>query len=478
MVFSSTLFLFCFLPVTLAGSFVLPRVMKNYWLLFMSLVFFGWSQQNYLWIILLNIAINYFAAAAMAACGGKRGLKNLTLVCAVAGNLGLLFYFKYFGFTVELLAKITRRELPVPSIVLPIGISFFTFQGMSYMIDVYRGRAAVQKNPLKVALYVVLFPQLIAGPIVRYTDVAADIDSRTVTADDFAEGIRRFVTGLAKKTLIANTMGAAVDEVWSVGIANWTPAVSWLTMIAYTLQIYYDFSGYSDMAIGLGRMLGFHFPENFNLPYISKSITEFWRRWHISLSSWFRDYVYIPLGGNRKHVYFNLFVVFLLTGIWHGAAVHYVAWGLWNGLFILAERWLKLRGGSRAAAAESGRKGSCLRNAFARLYTLAVVASGWVMFRAASVTEALLFLKTLVVHVPEKPLYDAFWFYDRFTLTMLALGILFASALPARAAAYVREHMGDRRWTVCAAPVLLILFVLCASRITAGSYNPFIYFQF
>ena len=201
MVFSSTLFLFCFLPVTLAGSFVLPRVMKNYWLLFMSLVFFGWSQQNYLWIILLNIAINYFAAVAMATCGGKRGLKNLTLVCAAAGNLGLLFYFKYFGFTVELLAKITRRELPVPSIVLPIGISFFTFQGMAYMIDVYRGRAAVQKNPLKVALYVVLFPQLIAGPIVRYTDVAADIDSRTVTADDFAEGIRRFVTGLAKKTL-------------------------------------------------------------------------------------------------------------------------------------------------------------------------------------------------------------------------------------------------------------------------------------
>lgn len=336
MVFSSTLFLFVFLPITLFIYYVIKSRYKNYWLLLASLIFFMWSQTNYLWIIVFNIIINYCCAMLI---DSLKKLRKPVLIVAVIANFGLLYYFKYFNFTLVSLNKIFGFNFELFDIVLPVGISFFTFQGISYVIDVYRKNVQVQKNIFNVALYIVLFPQLIAGPIVRYKDIALEIDCRTTTLDDFSYGIERFIIGLSKKAVISNTLALTVDNIWNNN--NITCIMAWIGSIAYTLQIYFDFSGYSDMAIGLGQLFGFHFNENFNLPYISKNITEFWRRWHISLSSWFRDYVYIPLGGNRKNVYFNLAVVFFLTGIWHGASWHFMAWGIWNGVFILFERFIK-----------------------------------------------------------------------------------------------------------------------------------------
>ena len=336
MVFSSTMFLFVFFPITLIGYWLIRKELKNYWLLLVSLVFFGWSQPKYFWIILLNIAVNYSASMLMDTIGKKH--RKSILFGGISLNLALLFYFKYFDFAIDSINKMFGSSFELFNIVLPIGISFFTFQGMSYIVDVYKGEVAVQKNPLKVALYITLFPQLIAGPIVRYKDIAAEIDDRSTSIDDFAAGAERFIIGLGKKAIIANTMAMCADSIWQNGAGNIQWITAWVGSIAYTLQIYFDFSGYSDMAIGLGRMFGFHFVENFNLPYISKSITEFWRRWHISLSTWFRDYVYIPLGGNRKHVYRNLLIVFFLTGVWHGASWTFVVWGGYNGAFLLIER--------------------------------------------------------------------------------------------------------------------------------------------
>lgn len=327
MVFSSVIFLFVFLPVTLIGYYLMSAKGRNIWLLVVSLFFFCWAQFNYLWLILFSIGINYAGAILIDNLSDKV-VRRACLVISIIANLGLLFYFKYFNFTIDAINRIGNVSIPEKEIALPIGISFFTFQGLSYVIDVYKHKAHAQKNILKVALYIALFPQLIAGPIVRYVDIAKEIDYRTVSISDFSEGAKRFVLGFSKKILIANTMGAMVDSIWNAGVDQNTVAIAWVGAIAYMLQIYFDFSGYSDMAIGLGRMFGFHFLENFNIPYTSSSISEFWRRWHISLSSWFKDYVYIPLGGNRKHVYLNLAIVFILTGVWHGASWHYIVWGV------------------------------------------------------------------------------------------------------------------------------------------------------
>lgn len=385
MVFSSTLFLFLFLPVTLAGYFLLHKQGKNSWLLLVSLIFFAWSQPDYLWIILLNVLVNYSGALLIDRSASRR---KEFLAVTIALNLGVLFYFKYMDFAIGTVNTLTGLDLPLQNIILPIGISFFTFQGMSYTIDVYRKQVPVQRSIFKLALYIMLFPQLIAGPIVRYSDIAAEIDSRTTSLDDFAAGIERFILGLGKKAVIANTMAQTADAIWANGPSSNTWYIAWLGSFAYMLQIYYDFSGYSDMAIGLGRMFGFHFNENFNLPYISRSITEFWRRWHISLSSWFRDYVYIPLGGNRKWVYRNLCIVFLLTGIWHGASIQFVIWGAWNGAFMLLERILRKR-------AVLNRIPSGWRRFLGSIYALLVVNLGWVLFRAPRTSYAIAYLAAM-----------------------------------------------------------------------------------
>ncbi len=468
MVFSSTIFLFLFLPVTLAVNFLLKGESRNYWLLLVSLVFFAWSQPEYLWIILTNIAVNYLSALLMQ----NRSLRKPVLFLCMAANLGLLIYFKYFDFLLSSAAALLGREAAGPGIVLPIGISFFTFQGMSYSIDVYREDVPVQKNPFKIALYIVLFPQLIAGPIVRYTEVVKEIDRRSVSVEDFYYGIRRFVIGLSKKTIIANSMAAVCDAVWAKGAGNSTAAVAWLGSIAYTLQIFYDFSGYSDMAIGLGRMFGFHFNENFRLPYISKSMSEFWRRWHISLNTWFRDYVYIPLGGNRRSEYRNLAVIFLLTGIWHGAAWNFIFWGIWNGVFVIAER--KLFGKNRNAQDRTG----FLKDSAGRIYTLLVVNTGFVLFRAPTLTEAGQYLLNMLGNTAGGFGFTLESYLNPWTVFMLLLGVLFASSLPEAAGRRIAEMKNRLLLTGMETAALVLLLAVCMMRIVSGTYNPFIYFQF
>lgn len=340
MVFSSNIFIFFFLPLTMWGYYFLGSKFQNTFLLLMSTLFFAWSQPHYLWIILLNICVNYCGALLVDKITSSVARK-IVFITDIVINIGILFYYKYFNFTIDSINRVFHSELEIQTIILPIGISFFTFQGLSYVIDVYKKEVSGQRNIFKLALYILLFPQLIAGPIVRYGDVVTEIDKRRISLDDFSAGLERFIIGLGKKVILSDVLAVIVDAIWQRGVAENTVGIAWLGCIAYTLHIYYDFSGYSDMAIGLGRIFGFHFRENFDMPYISKSITEFWRRWHISLSTWFREYVYIPLGGNRKHVYRNLCVVFLLTGLWHGAAWNFVLWGVWHGAFILLERYIK-----------------------------------------------------------------------------------------------------------------------------------------
>ena len=510
MVFSSGLFLFLFLTVTLAGYYLAGRRGGNVWLLLASLFFFGYSHPKHLLVILAGIVINYVAALLISSIDNKSPAKAkdpkanvprrnavnwpriLILVAAVFLNLGILFYFKYFGFATQTAGRLLGKALSVPDVLMPIGISFFTFQGMSYVIDVFRRDVPAQKNPLHVALYIVLFPQLIAGPIVRYKEIAGEILNRQVSLADFTDGISRFLTGLAKKALVANTLAIAADAIWSNPVHENTPVIAWFGSIAYTLQIYYDFSGYSDMAIGLGRMFGFHFPENFDLPYVSKSISEFWRRWHISLGSWFRDYVYIPLGGNRRHVFFNLGLVFLLTGIWHGAAWHFILWGVWHGFFILAERLVKVIFSKKTtSSADNPKSGTITSNSkltpwsvvkavLSTCYAMAVVHIGWVLFRAPSLREAVTYLKAMfglnkdLLH----PGFTLGWYLDHYTLLILILAVLFAGPLPRLLGCFIKKKLSEPAVLILTRLALLILFVLSVISIVSGSYNPFIYFQF
>lgn len=436
------------------------------------MIFFGWSQPNYLWIILLNIIINYSCAVLI---DDVKTLQKPLLVVTVAANLAILFYFKYFNFVEDSINKVLGADLQIVEIILPIGISFFTFQGMSYVIDVYRKDVPVQKNIFKLALYIVLFPQLIAGPIVRYKDIASEIDDRRVTIEDFSYGIEQFIIGLGKKAIIANSMASMVDSIWNNGATENTWIIAWIGSIGYTLQIYFDFSGYSDMAIGLGRMFGFHFNENFNMPYISKNISEFWRRWHISLSSWFKDYVYIPLGGNRKHVYLNLAIVFLLTGIWHGASWHYIAWGVWNGAFILIERAVRKNREKRGVQVTK----SWMKDLVAKIYTLFIVNLGWVIFRAPHTRDAVEYIATMFgIIVPKQVGFSLLWYLDRWSLTMMILGIIFASSLPSKVATMIKKNAPEPVETIVRYILLILVFYIAIMRIVAGTYNPFIYFQF
>ena len=381
MVFSSTLFLFWFLPVVLVGYYLCGKNAKNYWLLLASLFFYSWGEPKYVLLMFTLIVINYICGLLLA-----RDHNRYLLCATVIFNLGILGYFKYFNFLMEtvnaVLSLIGGQSVSLNQIALPIGISFFTFQIMSYVIDVYRGTVPPQKSLAKLALYISLFPQLIAGPIVRYSDVAAQIDERNVTLGGIYTGAVRFMIGLSKKVLLSNQMAAIADAAF---IQSDPPALlAWMGAVAYALQIYFDFSGYSDMAIGLGKLFGFDFLENFNYPYISSSVKEFWRRWHISLSSWFRDYLYIPLGGShcsREKTYRNLLIVFSMTGLWHGASWNFVVWGLWHGAFLILERVL----GNRFR----------MPKWLGHIYTMLVVLIGWVFFRADTLGQAAVYLRSM-----------------------------------------------------------------------------------
>ena len=338
MVFSSAIFLWLFLPITLLVYYLAPRRLKNFFLLLASLTFYSWGEPKYIFLMMLSIVVNYFLGLIIDKLNNQ--LKCCIFVVAILFNIGILMVFKYGAFVIENANLVFGSELRIPQIALPIGISFYTFQVLSYIIDLYRGEIKVQKNILNLALYITLFPQLIAGPIVRYIDIEKEIEDRAISICGIKEGIYRFIIGLSKKVLIADRVAVISDEAFALVSPPCT--LAWIGIIAYAIQIYYDFSGYSDMAIGLGKMLGFNFNENFNYPYFSKSIKEFWRRWHISLSTWFRDYVYIPLGGSRCgsiRASFNLIIVFFLTGFWHGASWNFIIWGLYYAFFLILERY-------------------------------------------------------------------------------------------------------------------------------------------
>ena len=471
MVFSSISFLFVFLPLLLAVYFLLParlREGRNLVLLLFSLFFYGYGGPRFLLLMLLSIAVNY-AGGLLAAPDQRRRRLWTGLVTAV--NLGLLGWFKYAGFLGANLNRIWTG-LPVPEVALPIGISFFTFQGLSYVLDVYRGEAAAERNPLRVALYISLFPQLVAGPIVRYTTVADEIRNRRETLDAFTDGAVRFLFGLGKKMLLANQLGLLADQVYATRPEFLTTALAWLGAAAYTGQIYFDFSGYSDMAIGLGRMFGFHFLENFNYPYLSQSITEFWRRWHISLSTWFRDYLYIPLGGNRcahwKHIR-NILVVWALTGLWHGAAWNFLCWGLYFGLLLLGEKYGWGRILERAPAA--------LRH----LYAMVLIVVSWVLFRAETLDYAVRFLQAMAGFAQGGLTDGRTTYYLLEFRWELLLAIPAAMPFKSWLQNWLESKSGAAAQALLAwGPKLIALgmFGLSFLRLVSSSFNPFIYFRF
>ena len=479
MVFSNSVFLFVFLPIVLLGYYIMRGKLRNYWLLTVSLVFYAWNKPAFLWILLASIVINYLCALAVEK-GKKQWQRLLMLWVGVGLNLLLLFYFKYFNFTVSVVEKLLRRSFNFAEVILPIGISFFTFQGLSYVVDVYRKDVAAQKNPFNLGMYISLFPQLVAGPIVRYIDVEQQLNNRSVTLDDFAQGGRRFVVGLFKKIIIADTLAVTADAIVNNSFsASNSPAVAWIGIISYSLQLFFDFAGYSDMAIGLGRMFGFHFLENFNYPYISKSITEFWRRWHISLSSFFRDYVYIPLGGNRKHVYWNVSIVFLLTGIWHGASFSFILWGIWHGLFNLAERFFRQRRANRPAK-EHAPLVTALISAGQHFYTLLVVLIGWVFFRVPGLKNGLNYVLSLVglYNDPASCYLLPSYYLDRWTLCALVLGLLMSTPFPKKLATAVAGKLPAPAVSIIRDVALLAVLLLCILQIASNTYSAFIYFQF
>lgn len=462
MVFSSLSFLFYFLPTILFLYYILPkkfRYGRNFVLLIGSLFFYFVGEPKAIVVMLLSIFINYIGGIAVNSGGEKQRKISLTIVVIL--NLTILFYYKYLMFIVGNLSKIFDFSVETKSIYMPIGISFFTFQGMSYVFDVYMKNAEVKKNPLDIALYISLFPQLIAGPIVRYKTVADEIDGRVETLDLFSTGVIRFIVGLSKKVLLANKFGIIADEIFKLnGNYNLSVPLSWFGVLMFALQIYYDFSGYSDMAIGLGKMFGFNFLENFDYPYISKSITEFWRRWHMSLGTWFRDYIYIPLGGNRvsvpRHI-LNMFIVWFLTGFWHGASWNYIIWGLYFFVFLVIEKYV------------FGNKFEKVPKIFRHLYALIVILVGWVIFKEENSFLLLKYLKAMF-SVGLKPTIGGVTYYLKEYYIEIFLGIIFS--------ANILKAFEKGKKTIPAISIYFILLTLSIISLFSSSYNPFIYFRF
>ena len=457
MLFSSIPFLYYFLPVVLLAHSVAPRKLKNAVLLLASLFFYGWGEPKYLALMVVTIAGFYGCGLAIELAKSHTG-KKLWLTVSVILGIVLLTVFKYADFFLQSFAAVTGLSIPLLRLALPIGISFYTFQCMSYAVDVYRGNVPAQRNPISFGAYVALFPQLIAGPIVRYVDVARELENRTVTLEDAAAGARRFLIGLSKKVILANQLGQ-LTELFRVS-GEKSVLFHWLYAVAFMLHIYFDFSGYSDMAIGLGRLLGFHFIENFNYPYLSKSVTEFWRRWHMSLGSWFRDYVYIPMGGNRVsrgRWVFNILTVWMLTGLWHGASWNFVLWGLFFAALLLLEKFVDLE------------KLPC---AVRRVYVLFAVMVSFVLFNAADLTQAAGDLGGLFGGCPLTTAESVY--YLRSYAGVLVLSVVGATPLVKTLAAKIPEKIA----AILEPVALAILLLVCTGYLVDGSFNPFLYFRF
>jgi alginate O-acetyltransferase complex protein AlgI len=469
------------MPITLIVYLSLKKEIQNIWLLLCSLFFYFWGSLQFVLIMLASICINYLFGLLIGFTWNKRiSVRGMILSAAVILNLSILFWYKYLDFTIELLNLAFHASIPLMNIPLPIGISFFTFQGLTYIIDVYRKIVYPQKNPLKVALYISLFPQLIAGPIVRYKDIATQINDRKETFEAFYQGMFRFIIGLGKKVIIANNIAVIADNIFVLPAGTHSASIAWLGIICYTLQIYFDFSGYSDMAIGLGRMFGFSFPENFNYPYISASIREFWRRWHISLSTFFRDYLYIPLGGNRRgNVYANLLIVFLATGLWHGASVNFVLWGFWHGAFIITERVLS----KNALIHRLPPPPNEINFLLTHVYTLSVILIGWVLFRSENIAYAVSYFKSMFFFIDGlKAKVSVLFYLDSFNLFILVLAILFCTpvTLKLRRLILFRFSQTGSEFVLISVQVVssvCILLISCV-MILNSNYNPFIYFRF
>ena len=467
MVFSSPYFLFLYLPIVLLVYYLTPLKARNAVLLVFNLIFYAWGEPVYILIMFASIAIDYTHGMLVERCkrrGNDRAARR-AVASSVIFNLALLFFFKYWDFVAGSLAAIGLPFMPRLGLSLPIGISFYTFQTMSYTIDVYRGDAPVQRSVISFGTFVTLFPQLIAGPIIQYKDLDAQLDHRDHTAEKFASGVQVFVVGMAKKVLLANNLGMLWDAYKAVPAAGLTVLGAWLGVAAFSLQIYFDFSGYSDMAIGLGRMLGFEFKPNFDYPYISRSITEFWRRWHISLGTWFREYVYIPLGGNRVsrgRLCFNLLVVWGLTGIWHGASWNFLLWGLYFGVLLMLEKLFLKRWIDRWPA--------CFQHA----YTLLLVAVSWAVFALEDFGQLGAYLAVMFGLAGRSLTDGAFFYYLRSYLPVLVLACLASTPLARRL-----WHRAPARAVQAALPVLLLAgLLLSTAYLVDATYNPFLYFRF
>ncbi|ABX43784.1 MBOAT family O-acyltransferase [Lachnoclostridium phytofermentans] len=469
MIFSSSIFLLVFLPFVLIIYYTLysRRLIQNIFLFLASLLFYAWGEPWFVLIMLLSILVNYVIGLNIDLHRNNKMISKILIIITLLYNLSIIFIYKYLAFTVTNINVLFSLKFPIPNITLPIGISFFTFQAISYVIDVYRGQGIVQKNPLNVGLYIALFPQLIAGPIVRYETIADQIDHRRENITDFSDGCVRFIIGLSKKVLLSNNFAIVADKAFTLPNDELSTAFAWLGAISYSFQILFDFSGYSDMAIGLGKMFGFHFDENFNYPYISASISEFWRRWHISLGSWFRDYVYFPLGGSRVDTKLklvrNLFIVWILTGVWHGANWTFIAWGFLYFVLITVEKLARFE------------RTSGLR-IVRHIYTLFFVCIGWVLFRAIDLPEAFSYLgKMFGVGGIYTDSLARFYFLDN------VIFIIFAIICSTPLLTSLKKRINYYELTISnvLTPVFYILLLLVSiTYIVKGAYNPFIYFNF
>lgn len=466
MVFSSTIFLCVYLPLVLLGYYICPKKGRNLFLLIVSLVFYAWGEPKYVFLMIFSILVNYIFGRLMDKNRGRQKRMKLMLVLSVVIDIGLLSVFKYTDFVITNINAIFGSSFDLLNIALPIGISFYTFQAMSYTIDVYRDDVRVQKNLIDFGMYITMFPQLIAGPIVRYADVQDQLAERSVTTADFSEGVMRFVVGLGKKVLLANQMGAVWSDIYALG-GDVSALMAWTGAIAYTFQIYFDFSGYSDMAIGLGRMFGFKFPENFRYPYQSVSITDFWRRWHITLSTWFKEYLYIPLGGNRRGLArqaLNLLIVWSLTGFWHGAGWNFVMWGLYYFVILFIEKLFLLKALDK------------LPKFFRHVYALVLIIIGWVIFASDDVSVLLPYLGSMF------GANGAIGGMDVYTLltkaVLLIICCIASTELPKKLFLSAAGAMNEKAAFTLKSILTIALLALSMILLIGDSYNPFLYFRF
>ena len=470
MLFSSITFLFIFLPLTLLLYYLVPFRMKNYVMLAASLIFYAWGEPVYIILMILSIILNYFCGQDIYEKRDNARDMKMSLIFGVVMNLLILGFFKYYGLLMDTINAILPIDIPYRVLALPIGISFYTFQAMSYLIDVYRKEVKPQENVLYFALYISMFPQLIAGPIVRYIDIEEQLKERSINSTKFGEGAMYFIRGLAKKVVLANTFGSVYEQVAAMQMGSFSTLTAWVGAIAYAFQIYFDFGGYSDMAIGLGKMFGFEFLPNFNYPYIAKSITDFWRRWHISLSTWFREYVYIPLGGNRctpsRHI-LNLLIVWMLTGLWHGAQWNFMFWGLYYGVIFILEKYLW------------GSKIEKLPAAVQHIYAFVLVLFGWVFFFSPTLGYACQYLKVMF-GIGAKGIFDKQGFFMIFTNWLLIVIAILASA--PRGYKLLKKITGcwqsEEVRTIVTCAVYIAMFLLCIAFLVTETYNPFLYFRF